>query len=238
MTVNKIDRRWEIRRGRLQSLPAVVIEHIRRQIEGSALNAGEKIPSEIQLMAAFQVSRSVVREALSQLQASGAIFTRHGVGSFVAEDRSDGVLVELAEVGWLDAMEVRMGCEPECASLASQRASPEELARIKSAYQLCEFAAEAQQGSAEANFRFHVAIAHATGNRHFVEILNNIRYRAKSSAQWTESGAEDAVQQMLVERAGIMEAIERRDSDRARAAMRAHLYNSLERLRQIAGALR
>ena len=44
---------------------------------------GDKLPTEAAIMAEFDVSRTVVREAISKLQASGLVETRHGIGTFV-----------------------------------------------------------------------------------------------------------------------------------------------------------
>ena len=45
--------------------------------------AGDKLPTEAAIMEEFGVSRTVVREAISKLQAAGLVQTRHGVGTFV-----------------------------------------------------------------------------------------------------------------------------------------------------------
>ena len=44
---------------------------------------GEKLPSESQLCELYGVSRPVVREALSRLQADRVVISRHGSGTFV-----------------------------------------------------------------------------------------------------------------------------------------------------------
>ena len=49
----------------------------------AACRAGAKLPTEAAFMAEFGVSRTVVREAISKLQAAGLVETRHGVGTFV-----------------------------------------------------------------------------------------------------------------------------------------------------------
>ena len=49
------------------------------------LKPGEKLPTEAIIMRNFAVSRTVVREALSRLQASHMVITKHGIGTFVAE---------------------------------------------------------------------------------------------------------------------------------------------------------
>ena len=46
---------------------------------------GDKLPSENTIVQEHGVSRTVVREAISKLQASGLVETRHGIGTFVLE---------------------------------------------------------------------------------------------------------------------------------------------------------
>ena len=60
-----------------------VIEQMRRMIDESVWKEGDKIASENQLAADFNVSRIVVREALQNLRAMNLIVTRQGLGSFV-----------------------------------------------------------------------------------------------------------------------------------------------------------
>lgn len=59
-------------------------------MDEQSLQAGDKLPTEGDLIARFQVSRSVVREAISRLQAAELIRTQHGIGSFVLGGREDG----------------------------------------------------------------------------------------------------------------------------------------------------
>ena len=68
---------------RPRSLAQVVVEAMQAPIRDGRVEPGTKLPTEGEVMAAFGVSRTVVREALSKLQASGLVATRHGVGSFV-----------------------------------------------------------------------------------------------------------------------------------------------------------
>jgi len=66
-----------------------VVSGLRQLIDEQSLQAGDKLPTEGDLIARFQVSRSVVREAISRLQAAGLIETQHGIGSFVLSNRED-----------------------------------------------------------------------------------------------------------------------------------------------------
>jgi len=60
---------------------------IKRNITEGRLAPGAPIPSETQLMKAYDVSRITVRNALLRLEYSGEIFKVHGRGSFVADEK-------------------------------------------------------------------------------------------------------------------------------------------------------
>jgi GntR family transcriptional repressor for pyruvate dehydrogenase complex len=67
------------------SLTQQVVEHISSLIASGSLVPGEKLPPEFEIVRREGVSRTVVREAMSKLQAAGLVTTRHGVGTFVCE---------------------------------------------------------------------------------------------------------------------------------------------------------
>ena len=66
------------RRGR--TLAEEVVGNLTDSIQQGQLKPGDKLPTESEIMATLGVSRTVVREALSRLQASGLVETRHGIG--------------------------------------------------------------------------------------------------------------------------------------------------------------
>src|SRR5258707_7178535 len=68
---------------RQSKLADQLYEQILDRIVGGGLAIGGKLPSESQLGELFGVSRPVVREALSRLQADGVVMSRHGSGSHV-----------------------------------------------------------------------------------------------------------------------------------------------------------
>ena len=68
---------------RSRNLTVELVDAIGDRIRDGRLAAGDKLPTEAEIMAAFGVSRTVVREALSKLQAGGQVRTRHGIGTFV-----------------------------------------------------------------------------------------------------------------------------------------------------------
>ena len=69
----------------INSKHELIIKEIRRAINSGKYEANEKIPSENQLSAKYQVSRQTVRKALSKLIDEGFLYAVHGSGTFVAE---------------------------------------------------------------------------------------------------------------------------------------------------------
>ena len=57
------------------------------KITSGSLSAGEKLPSETELMNTFHISRHVIRQTVNNLRQQGLIYTEHGVGSFVSQER-------------------------------------------------------------------------------------------------------------------------------------------------------
>jgi DNA-binding FadR family transcriptional regulator len=118
------------------------------------------------------------------------------------------------------------------------RRTDDNLAQMRRALDDFERLIEAGEGSAvAADVAFHLELAKATGNRYFHSILSQLgntiiprtRVNSAALAHNDPSGYLDRVNR---EHEDIYDAIERRDPEAARAAMRMHLSNSRERLRR------
>jgi len=224
-----------------RSLAQGVAEDMQRRIQQDHLKPGDKLPPESAIMAQFGVSRTVVREAISQLQAGGLVQTRHGIGTFVLEPPvaaigiSANSIVTVRDV--LAILELRISLETEAAWLAASRRSEEHLGQMEQALSDMRAALQAERSTVDADRRFHRVIALATANPYFVDVLGHLgsalipRTRLDTPSLDSESPA-DYLERMNREHEVIYKAIARRDPEAARAAMRMHLSNSRERLRE------
>jgi DNA-binding FadR family transcriptional regulator len=218
-----------------------LVESIGGRIRDGRIAAGEKLPTEAEIMAEFGVSRTVVREALSRLQALALVRTRHGIGTFALGPPADeGFRVEPQQLETLRdvvaMLELRIGIETEAAALAAQRRTAAELAAMRAA--LDDFARALDEGrdAAEADFRFHAEIARATHNEHFSSLLMALGTRSIPRVRLAEEA--DASRLAYLRRVNgehdnIYDAIAAGDAEAARAAMRTHLANSRERRRRL-----
>ncbi|WMY10325.1 histidine utilization repressor [Paraburkholderia phenoliruptrix] len=76
-----------------------VKDHIRGIIESGARQAGDRLPSELDLVATLGVSRMTVNRALRELSHEGLVTRVSGVGTFVAQARPQSTLLMIAHIG-------------------------------------------------------------------------------------------------------------------------------------------
>jgi DNA-binding FadR family transcriptional regulator len=225
-----------------RSLALEIVEALGERIRDGRLATGDKLPSEAAIVDEFCVSRTVVREAISKLQASGLVETRHGVGTFVVGvDAATPLRIGREQLGTLrdviSLLELRIGIETEAAALAAQRRDAANLAALRAALDAFTAAIEADGDAVGADFRFHVEIARATQNAHFSDLLNHLGTviipRARLGAP-PDAARRDYLRRVNGEHESIYDAISMQDPEAARAAMRTHLANSRERRRRAA----
>ncbi len=227
---------------RRETLTGQLVKVMGERIASGQYKRGDKMPSEQELIEEFGVSRTVVREAIATLRANGLVSTQQGVGAFVLnqtaitpfriEEANLGVVNEVVSV-----LELRIGLESEAASLAAVRRTDAHLAAMRTAMQEMATAIETDGDAVPADLNFHRAIAAGTENAHFLALFNYLgellipRTRLQTF-RLNGSSPADYLARVNREHEEIYNAIERRDPEAARAAMRLHLIGSRERLRR------
>jgi DNA-binding FadR family transcriptional regulator len=230
-------------RRRPRSLAHDVVDALAGRIRDGALAQGEKLPTEAAIMEEFGVSRTVVREAISRLQAAGLVETRHGVGTFVTGLGEAAFRISHDQLGTLQdviaVLELRIAVETEGAALAAMRRSTENLQALREALKVLSSALEEGRDAVGADYQFHLEIARATQNQHFVELMGTLggmmipRARLEPPGPMTPD-RQAYLRRVNAEHESIVDAISRQDPEAARAAMRTHLANSRERRRRLA----
>ena len=224
-----------------RNLTADLAADLRNRIVEGTIQPGDKLPSENTLIGEFGVSRTVVRSALTRLQAEGLVETERGRGSFVLTPPIAGPSVTQGgrPVATLEdrlhLLEFRMGVETESAALAAKNRSERQLKAVQGSLE--EFISNSGHPAhaMKSDYGFHRAIAAATGNPYYSECLANLgqtmiampRTRLITGA---EDFARDHFEQVTREHRSIYAAIAEQDEPAAAAAMRNHLVNSRRRL--------
>jgi GntR family transcriptional repressor for pyruvate dehydrogenase complex len=226
---------------RRETLTSQLIRSLTEWIVTGRIKPGGKLPSEQELIGKFNVSRTVVREAISSLRAAGLVTTQQGVGAFVLQAPAEPFRIDESSLDLLkeivSVLELRIALETEAAALAAQRRRPEHVREMRAALDRMEAAIAASEDAVASDLDFHRLIAESTGNPHFIHLFNYLGALMipRTRVQTFRLFADDRTEYLLRvnrEHEDIYQAIARQESDAARSAMRLHLSNSRERLRR------
>ena len=228
------------------NLTEQVVAALAARIASGAIAAGAKLPSESELVGEYGVSRTVIREAISQLRARGLVATHRGIGTFARTPSAGSVAFPVERVDQatladvLALLELRISLETEAAALAAKRRTAEQLVRMEALLETITRTALSGGDAADADFEFHMWVADASGNHFFSDLLRHLgrsiipRTRIDSPG-FAKLDRSEYVREVNREHGDVLRAIANGDSDAARAAMRTHLVNSRERLRLLRG---
>src|ERR1035437_2037284 len=227
---------------RPRGLVQEIVGSLTGQIRDGVIPAGDKLPSESEIMARFDVSRTVVREAISQLQAAKLVETRHGIGTFALGlpetgnfRIADEAFSTVADV--ISVLELRISLETEAAGLAAQRRTSANLGAMQAALDAFQDSIRHDSDAVPPDFQFHMEVARATHNQHFADLMTYLgtmiipRTRVNTPNSAPE-GRLKYLQRVHGEHESIFLAIRDQKVDAARAAMRRHLASSQNSLKK------
>jgi len=210
----------------------LVADRLTEEISSRVLAPGDLLPPERELVAAFGVGRSSIREALRMLESRGLIEGR-GNGTFAVAslrnplNRGLHLLLASDEVDWTELFEVRRILEGESAALAATRRTQRDLREMQAAVEAMEAGLDSEQRFIDADLRFHLRLAEATRNRVVVHLMHAIRellQRSLASSYHISGSPERAVQLHKL----ILETITGKRPEDARRRMQEHV-SSVER---------
>ena len=193
---------------------------------------GDKLPSELELSAELNVSRTTLREALRILATRGLVEVRRGVGTFVTQSRNihadyDVLKIQNTNVNTKDLYEMRLMFEPQAAYYAALRARDEELEEIFRFGALNERMIRNQDPLwDDTEQKFHNSIASATHNP-FITALLPIFNRAIHHGILLANEAPEVAEMTLRDHRVVMEYLKDRNPEGAKTAMQLHMINTM-----------
>ena len=204
-----------------------IADQLAELVRRGEFKPGDRLPSERDLSQQFNVSRASVREALIALEIDGLVDVRVGLGVFVnAAPAANSQTAAIAEPGPFEVRTARYLVEGETAALAARDGSAKDHARIRETLQMMADEVRNSGIGLDADALFHLRIAEASGNSalvHLVHQLWNFRYSAMFRKLDEHFDSPERHQMAIEEHRKLVEAIEARDAEGARAAMVAHL---------------
>jgi DNA-binding FadR family transcriptional regulator len=228
------DESWEpVRRTRTYEQ---VLAQIEQRILDGRLRAGEKLPSERDLVNALGVGRTSVREALRALEAMGIIEARTGsgpdAGSVITGHATPALAnllrlhLALAQISLAELVETRVQLERSAARGAAAAHTPEDIQRLGRLIEAMKSADLEHQQFNALDTEFHVTIAKVSGNALTADLMQALRDAVESrmvAAFARLSDWRSVADALVTEHEGILRAIEKSDGGAAADLVGEHI---------------
>lgn len=218
-----------------------VVAQIQHLVRTKKLCPGDRLPSERELAATLGIGRASVREALRTLDSMGLIEVRSGQGAFLRNislnpylasiRESLSFLLDVREETLLELWEVRQGLEEQIAPLAAKRRSEEDLQKLRKLTEEMRTQISASEAFVRAGIAFHRTLVEAAGNTVFLTLWEAIAGLIEKS-QRRIIGMPGQSGEALAKHEALLNAVERRDAEGAREAMREHMKSEGTHLRE------
>lgn len=222
----------------------LVAEWVLEQIRSQVYPEGTKLPPEREIAQTLSMSRPPVREALSALQIAGIVEIRPGDGTYVksatpANEMVSNTMSVLEESeSPFEVMQARRVLEEGIIKVAATQATDEDVVRLEQALGRMEDAVARSDLSRyfQSNREFHLAVAAATHNSVLQKLLKSLLL-SEEKKLWQESiqrylSDPDHIKKYTARHERILQAIKRRDVDKAAQEMKEHFSGTVEEVRE------
>jgi DNA-binding FadR family transcriptional regulator len=204
-----------------------VLDQLGESIVAGRYAPGGTVPPEAALCEELGVSRTVVREAVKSLVAKGLLSTGPKVGTRVLPENSwnwfdPDVVVWKSKVGLTreflrDLQELRRIVEPAGVRLAAERATPEDIADIETAYAGMKAAIEDGGDYVAHDLRFHQGLLNACHNRMVVQMSKALGALLRTSFEISTTKPDGPAHSLPLHRA-VLDAVIARSPQKAERA--------------------
>lgn len=207
-----------------------VVRVIMDQIKDGSLKPGEKLPNELELAEELCVSRGILREALTILQARNYICRKPKDGTFVNPDileiMKDSVGITLKEGTYSDLIEMRICLEQRTVEKIIDTASDEEIGELFDLISV----SEKKKESRSIDYYFHYRLAELSHNAMFVNFIDSYYDVIDDLVTHTTKNV-NRKQEIYNEHLDIVQALQKRDKEKAKAAVVKHLKIVLQNIK-------
>ncbi|HVW41809.1 MAG TPA: FadR/GntR family transcriptional regulator [Amycolatopsis sp.] len=245
----------QFERARAPKTAEIIAGSIRKQIVSGELNEGDTLPSEIELMQQFGVSRPTLREAFRILEAEALVSIRRGsrggaqvtAPSLSVASRYVGLLLQMSGTTIGEVYEARALLEPIAASLLAARRTPDVIKQLtavvdrmnglKAAFENgTETDASTQAKWSGLSWRFHELVVECTGNRALAAqwgVLRDVmrtHINSQVARSWEQPEMRETLRKTVRSYARLIKLVDAGDAAGAEQHWRTHMRVSTKML--------
>jgi len=216
-----------------------VADTIVNRIKSGKYQPGKRLPTEKEISEELGVSRNSVREAMKSLCTAGIVHSVAGRGTFLNKNVKTRMLnthknmnidIDVDFKSITEILELRLIMDPECAALAAERATPDQLKVLGNLIKKLKQAINEGGDWEQAAFEFHNQIRKMCKNETIINVMNSLTKNLVSlrSELRTKKSPMIDNEAMWNEHAEIYNAIKKRQPKLAKKLFKQHLENALE----------
>jgi GntR family transcriptional regulator, transcriptional repressor for pyruvate dehydrogenase complex len=217
---------------RKETLAKQAQDQILQSIRTAGIRPGDPLPGELELAGRFQVSRSVIREAMGQLRLIGLIDTRKSRGAILAQPDLFAALRLALDPAFVlpqtsrELFELRLVLEMGMVDLLHLRRDRIDHDELQVIATRCESAANENE-RVQADIDFHAALYRATGNRTLTAFQQLLRsfFQQVIILERQSTRRSGRIQHIK-----LADIVKNGSCDELRSAMREHLSVHFQRL--------
>lgn len=223
---------------RIQTLTEQVANQITIEIQGGSFPIGSKLPSGRELALRFGVSQAVIREVTESLRSLGLIDSRQGAGCVVkSRTITSGFRVPntfgVDKVDLARVFDLRLGLESAAAMLAAANRADEDIAALRDILGTLEQNLYNPDRAVELDMSFHAAVARATQNHYYVDLLQYVNLQIRKSVETARANSllhDHMPATVHAEHMAVFEAIRAQAPQAAHEKMAIHVRSAAGRV--------
>ena len=202
-------------------------ETISEQIEQAILSGewaeGSRVPTEDELASIFQVGRGSIREAITNLQMSGVLFSSPGIGTYVADNAvaciNNNHLADMLNdtESISEIVDARQIIEPYLAGYAAENAGAGDIKKMESALNKAKSAKSPEEWERVGHL-FHVALIQACGNKILISLFESLEETSRKKGPKIEM-SEEKIEQTVDAYQSILDAVKEKNGNLASERM-------------------
>jgi GntR family transcriptional repressor for pyruvate dehydrogenase complex len=221
---------------RRRSLVSEVVTLLREVIETRGLAPGDRLPTEAELVESLEVSRPVLREAISQLETLGLVRVKQGRGMFVGDRDSLAACLKLVRTAMAvtprdltQLVELGSALEGHAARRAAGLATDADIAALEALFDGMDRRDLTAEEAVRADFAFHRRLIEITGNELMLNVVTVLQeFIGEAMIRTTPRPRDRRVS--LRRHRGILEAVRKGDPTAAESAVHEHMKVTRARL--------
>jgi DNA-binding FadR family transcriptional regulator len=213
-----------------QRLYIKVAEQVSGLVRSGSIKPGDRLPSERDLAEQLGVSRPTIREAMIALEIAGIIEIKTGSGIYITDHPPELKIVDEG-VGPFEILDTRYILESEACALAAARISDQQIEELKQTISEMEEEQKRADASEQADMKFHLLIAEASQNSAISAIIKwlwELRNQSRLSQVFMVRLRKEGIHPSINEHKKIVAALEKRNPEKARNAMKMHIEGATE----------